>query len=437
MRHTLLIIILLSVCNFSLSARFSASGGIGQPIEENNPGLGLEAVYLFNTLSGATLEYTSASGNSSITFFKFDLSGNQTPIPSSDITSPSSGVYIIQNLQDGYGYFASDENKAVWVIDYSNHEITLNSIQPETPENEEERCDNAIVALLIDKNEPELRYGSPFGTGNGSLTRKYTIEWESLEWDENSMQFSNLSKTTKEVAIHNLITVDAPLKNTRFTISGDQYARTFGITKTLTSEEYEAVVPEAHVKVTEIVDGFESDTLSTEGSAPISRRFYVYANEPVADHYDWYIYRNGDRDNPIARFQNETDISYTFTEAGKYIVEVEVSSVGNSCIKVVSVEEFEISESMLEVPNFFSPGTSPGYNDEFKVKYKSLVKFKATIFNRWGNKLFEWSDPEQGWDGKYKGKYVSPGVYFYVIDATGSEGKRYKKGGDINIVRGK
>ena len=89
------------------------------------------------------------------------------------------------------------------------------------------------------------------------------------------------------------------------------------------------------------------------------------------------------------------------------------------------------------VPNAFSPGTSPGVNDEFRVVYKSLVKFSCWIFNRWGQLLYHWTDPAQGWDGKKGGKYVSPGVYFYVIEAEGSDGIKYKKKGDINILRPK
>lgn len=40
-----------------------------------------------------------------------------------------------------------------------------------------------------------------------------------------------------------------------------------------------------------------------------------------------------------------------------------------------------------------------------------------------------------GWDGKYKGKLVKPGVYYYVIRAKGADGKIYKLSGDINIIR--
>ena len=66
-----------------------------------------------------------------------------------------------------------------------------------------------------------------------------------------------------------------------------------------------------------------------------------------------------------------------------------------------------------------------------------LTRFKCWIFNRWGVEMYHWTDPSKGWDGKKGGKYVAPGVYFYVIEATGSDGKPIKRKGSINILRSK
>lgn len=440
MRYFILITIGLLISFTSSMAQFSASGGIGIPYKEE--GTAVEGIYLFNTLSGATLTFKST--NSSIDFKKYDIDGTLTPIPASDITiNPSGGetTYEIRNLEDSKGYFASDVNKAVWVIDYSLHSVTINSVTAPQFNAEGEGC--SPFNISVDKTESKLQYRSPYGTSSGTLKRLFDVTWENLEWDSNTKQFSKKTVVKEKVTLYDSFEISpSPLQNTHFTVSGDQYARHFGMTQSATSEEYQAVAVEAYIFYADIKDGIENDTLKTGNpsdseSAPITRRFYAYANDPVASYYEWFIYKDGDETNWLARYQNEKDITYTFTEAGKYKVVLNVASENNVCSQSPAPIEFEISESSLEIPNFFSPGTSPGYNDEFKVKYKSLVKFKATIFNRWGNKIYEWTDPEQGWDGKYNGKYVSPGVYFYVIDATGSEGKRYKKGGDINIVRGK
>lgn len=95
----------------------------------------------------------------------------------------------------------------------------------------------------------------------------------------------------------------------------------------------------------------------------------------------------------------------------------------------------QIGASELKCPNAFSPGASEGVNDLWKVSYRSLTEFECWIFNRYGTQLFHFSDPEDGWDGKYRGKLVPPGVYFYVIEARGADGKQYRKAGDINILR--
>ena len=52
-------------------------------------------------------------------------------------------------------------------------------------------------------------------------------------------------------------------------------------------------------------------------------------------------------------------------------------------------------------------------------------------------KIISFSDPAQGWDGKKGGKLVPSGVYYYVIKAVGSDGKKYNLSGDINIINSK
>jgi hypothetical protein len=70
-----------------------------------------------------------------------------------------------------------------------------------------------------------------------------------------------------------------------------------------------------------------------------------------------------------------------------------------------------------------------------------MAEFQITIYNRYGQKVFESSNYEQlvtiGWDGKTKplGLKVSPGIYYYVIKAKGKDGILYKEKGSIHIFR--
>ena len=85
------------------------------------------------------------------------------------------------------------------------------------------------------------------------------------------------------------------------------------------------------------------------------------------------------------------------------------------------------------MPNAFSPN-GDGINDIYRAKnsYQSIVEFDAYIFNRWGQKIYEWHDPAGGWDGKD----VKQGVYFVLVKAKGADGRKYNIKKDVNLLRG-
>ena len=93
-------------------------------------------------------------------------------------------------------------------------------------------------------------------------------------------------------------------------------------------------------------------------------------------------------------------------------------------------------ESKLVMPNTFTPN-GDGHNDIFKAKeYRNLSEFHAYIFNRWGQKLYEWTDPAEGWDGTYHGSEVKTGVYFVLVKAHGTDDVIYNIRKDVNLLRG-
>ena len=93
-------------------------------------------------------------------------------------------------------------------------------------------------------------------------------------------------------------------------------------------------------------------------------------------------------------------------------------------------------ESKLVMPNTFTPN-GDGHNDIFKAKeYRNLSEFHAYIFNRWGQKLYEWTDPAEGWDGTYHGSEVKTGVYFVLVKARGTDDVIYNIRKDVNLLRG-
>lgn len=183
---------------------------------------------------------------------------------------------------------------------------------------------------------------------------------------------------------------------------------------------------------------------SYSGSAPLEVHFT--ANPTDYDGYDtyfeWQFFTESDPTTPVyTRYEENTD--FTFTQAGSYNVYLLARFTNSSGDTVeyrigdFSPITISISESELNMPNAFSPN-GDGINDIYKPKsgYKSIVKFDAYIFNRWGVKLFEWHDPSTGWDGTYKGKPVKDGVYFCLVKAEGADGRKFNIKKDVNVLRG-
>lgn len=182
---------------------------------------------------------------------------------------------------------------------------------------------------------------------------------------------------------------------------------------------------------------------SYTASAPLIVKFEanVEEKEGYTYAYEWSIYPMDTPESPLLR-RYEPDTEYTFTESGTFGVRFYVTySTGEEGATELE-EEYDpitivISESSLHVPNAFSPN-GDGINDVFNVSHKSLVKFDAYIFNRWGQRLYHWglSEIDNGWDGTYNGTQVKDGVYFIVVNAVGSDGVKYNVKQDVNILRG-
>lgn len=191
-------------------------------------------------------------------------------------------------------------------------------------------------------------------------------------------------------------------------------------------------------------DGEETSTTISE-SAPLEVHFKANAENTGSwtAHYEWRFTMTGEQSPYLIRYEEDTD--YTFTKAGSHEIELyAVFTQGNDT--VAYTEEYwsesepirvTISESKLEMPNAFSPN-GDGINDVYKAKsgYQSLVEFHAYIFNRWGQKLFEWTNPADGWDGTFHGKDVKDGVYYVLVKAKGADGIKYNIKRDVNLLRG-
>ena len=205
----------------------------------------------------------------------------------------------------------------------------------------------------------------------------------------------------------------------------------------LFAQTYPSVSPTMHI-INE--DGAEEEVTEYDGDAPLKAFFCANAKD-VGDYqpvFEWTLTKAGETEPMVKRYAEEID--YEFLQTGTFFIELRTTFIqGTDTLDFAMDSPFSvtITESKLEVPNAFSPN-GDGMNDVLKVKegYRSIVSFKASVFTRWGKKVYEWNDLEGGWDGRMGGSYAPDGAYFLKIDAQGADGRKYEIRKTITLLKG-
>jgi gliding motility-associated-like protein len=65
----------------------------------------------------------------------------------------------------------------------------------------------------------------------------------------------------------------------------------------------------------------------------------------------------------------------------------------------------------------------------------AVTDYKMIIWNRYGQIIYETNQPQQGWDGTYKGQQQPIGAYLYSISLKDIAGLPLQKTGDVTLIR--
>ena len=416
-----------------VNAQVAFTGDESHKIFEEVPAknTGLDKVYVLYDSQQNRMQYTAGSSNATVKWYKFGATGGAY---AEEITSieRNGNVSVLKSVIPNSGYIIEENTnrKYVWVVNYADYRLRVNSIEAVND------GDCSSATLNVQGEGDAIVYYSINGARK-VLDRKLKLIYNNLVWNETDLMWNSETQEEELQELKSTISLPAPYCNTTFTLTGDRFLEYWGEGISVTSDEYQTqavtVTTRAEQEQKEAdnqVGGGDETTLG--GSAPAVITFSAYYTDAVATK-EWQMSHDAEFEE-IADRRNEDEITVTFEEAGTTFWRFVCSNATGECSAYSDVYQVNIGESMLKCPNAFSPGVTEGVNDEWKVSYKSIVKFKCWIFNTWGVQLCELNDPSQGWDGKYKGKIVKPRVYYYVIDAEGSEGKKYKLKGDINVV---
>ena len=132
-------------------------------------------------------------------------------------------------------------------------------------------------------------------------------------------------------------------------------------------------------------------------------------------------------DNPV--LANEISIDME----GMYYVSA-TNELG--CELSDSVFVRELCEPLVFLPDAFTPN-GDGLNDGFEVKGANFLNYQLTIYNRWGEMVFQTTDKDQSWMGDFNGDPLPAGLYPYVVkfESELDPGEEIVRYGNVNLIR--
>jgi gliding motility-associated-like protein len=109
----------------------------------------------------------------------------------------------------------------------------------------------------------------------------------------------------------------------------------------------------------------------------------------------------------------DCSVGHTYTTPGTYQVIQIVENQG--CFDTAYASVIVRPEFVFWLPNAFTPGSSEGTNDVFRPTLYGVHDYRFLIFDRWGEQLFQTSNPQEGWSGYRNNHLCQQDVYVYKI----------------------
>lgn len=157
-----------------------------------------------------------------------------------------------------------------------------------------------------------------------------------------------------------------------------------------------------------------------EGETPLIVNFSDRSTDAAT--YHWY-FGTGDS-------ASTTDTYYTYTDSGVYHVKLVVENLAGCPSEFEHIVRVRAGTDVF-APNTFTPNND-NVNDEFKVVCNGATdKFELSIYNRWGERVFLSTDPNNGWDGLFRNEKCRQDIYTWKLKYS------FKSSADAREVFGK
>lgn len=127
---------------------------------------------------------------------------------------------------------------------------------------------------------------------------------------------------------------------------------------------------------------------------------------------------------------------HTYNTFGTYTIQQIVTSI-HGCLDTAWQEVIIDPDLLIYVPNTFTPD-GDGINDTFRPFLDGFAvrTYNLTIWDRWGELIYETNDEAEAWDGSMDGGPVQDGVYIWQVELHAHEFvSRKKLRGHVTLLR--
>jgi gliding motility-associated-like protein len=133
--------------------------------------------------------------------------------------------------------------------------------------------------------------------------------------------------------------------------------------------------------------------------------------------------------------KNVSNPVHVYDVPGIYTVVLNSTTIdGKSKNDSIKIEVYGNS-SLSTIPTTFTPNED-GDQDYFIINSKNIKWMNATILEGNGTIVYSYKGVEIKWDGRNKkGEKAKEGLYYYIIDAEGIDGKKIENKGSVKLTR--
>lgn len=274
-------------------------------------------------------------------------------------------------------------------------------------------CATPGTTTIVVNPMPVVQITTPDATGcapfTTSLADASTPSSGSITWDfgdgTNSNQLNGVSHTFNSPGCYNV------------TVTSTSQA---GCSTTTTCPSFICALPNA-------VAAF---SVNNPIHGLMNPEFHTFNTSTNASIYSWDF---GDNQT-----SNAFNPSHTYSEdAGNYVITLVANNAGN-CPDTARVTVTIQEELVFYIPNTFTPDGDE-FNNVFMPVFTSgfdPYNYTLTVYNRWGETLFESNDTKFGWDGTYNGELCKSGIYTWTIRFKSSlSDKKITKSGHVQLLK--